>query len=616
MAWISVGGDMFIDSETGKYSGNADIPGYDPAMFEPENAKANALAAYNYVRSPEYLNGRATAQAQSAAHGGGGLGGVLGIAGMIALAYFTGGASLATEAAAGAGIAGLTAAEAAAVATEYAAYAGSAQAAAAGAGAFAGGAGAAGLGGAALEGASAWPTSAEAGSWAGAGGTGGTGTLTSQVPGWSGAGSPTFGGTVNVAGGATGTGAVGATGANGMDIADWLAQDSAGGGWMPESTGGGAFTTGNYNPNDPFGFLNDNSTSWGTNVGSGGGVENFLPGGQYSPYGGPDGLVDLGGAGGVSGGGLPDPTMVQQLKTMLNNLPTGSQTAAKTALQKLMSGDSMGMSDLVKLGIPAALLAGVFEKNTNPLTANVTQASNSALTSAGAFGALPAVGMQPSWQKAIDTANANTGAWKPYVDKAEAYTNQAAGGIPSVDLSKYINPYIANVLDPALREINLASDAERLRLNHLAAVSGNDTITPGSTSPSGYGVQLDLLNKNKLQRIGDTTAGAYKGAFDTAVTNASADLNRAGSAGGAFNTLANTVGTQGRGDVTTLAGAGDLDAKPAQNALDKAADTTKLYTSIIPGTSSAITATNKPSVLGQAVGAFGAYNAASKMGIL
>ena len=379
-----------------------------------------------------------------------------------------------------------------------------------------------------------------------------------------------------------------------MDLADWFAQDSTGGGWMdtPGANTGGAFTTTpSYDYNA---FLNDigidpASTQFGSS-----GMTNAQ-------------IMQSIGA---------DPTLLEQLKTTLGQLPPGSQTAAKTALQKLLAGDSMGMSDLVKLGIPAALIGGLFERNTNPLTGNVTQASNSALTSAGAFGGMAPVGMQPSWQKAIDLAGSSAGAWKPYVDKAATYTNAAAGGIPSVDLSKYINPYIAGTLDPALREINLASDAERLRLNHLAAVSGNDTITPGATTPSGYGVQLDLLNKNRMQRIGDTTANAYKGAFDTALTTASSDLNRTGAAGGAFNTLANTVGTQGGADITRLSGAGDLEAKPAQNALDHAADTTKLYTSIIPGTSSAITATNQPSILGQAVGAFGAYNAANKMGIV
>lgn len=348
------------------------------------------------------------------------------------------------------------------------------------------------------------------------------------------------------------------------------------------------------------------NTYQGPNVGGGQGafVDNWdmLPD-EYKTYQEPKLIENYGSS-----------SVLEQIKQAVENAPPQVKSAAKGMLEKLVAGDTSGLRGLMKLGLPAALVAGLLEKNTNPLTGQVTSAANGALSSAGAFAGMSPVGMQPSWQKAIDTANANTGAWKPYVDKAATYTNEAAGGLPSVNLSQYMNPYLDSVLTPALREINLASDQERMRLNHLAKVSGNDTFTPGSSSPSAYGVQLDLQNKNRMQRIGDTTANIYKGAFDTATGLATTDLNRKMSAGGAFNTLANTVGTQGRGDVTTLAGAGDLEAKPKENALTHAADSSKLYTSVIPGTSSAITATNKPSVLGQAVGAFGALNAANKQG--
>jgi len=277
-------------------------------------------------------------------------------------------------------------------------------------------------------------------------------------------------------------------------------------------------------------------------------------------------------------------------------------------------GDSSALGWLRDLALPAALVAGLFENNKNPLTGNVTEASNRALASAGAFGAMPSAGMQPSSAKAIALANSSAGAWQPYVDKAAAYTNEAAGGIPSIDLSTYMNPYLDSVLSPAIRDIEEAATRRRQQMKHLATVSGNDTYTPGSTNSTRYGVESGLIDQNTLRSIGDVSANARRGAFDTATSLASSDLNRKGSAGGAFNTLANTVGTQGGADITRLAGAGDLEARPQENALTHAADTTKLYSSIIPGTTSAITATNQPSILGQAVGAFGAYNAATQPG--
>ena len=365
---------------------------------------------------------------------------------------------------------------------------------------------------------------------------------------------------------------------------------------------------------------------------AGGGMENWFDSliENYNPDLGFEGLNEAGAFNTPSGIDWTNiDSMIEKLGTAAGeaeNLVTAQSIAQQAGLSVsqaktlLDTTKSLGSSALKAMGglkglIPAALAAGLFENNTNPLTGNVTEASNKALSSAGAFAGMDSVGMQPSWQKAIQLANSSAGAWKPYVDQAATYTNQAAGGLPSIDLSQYMNPYIDSVLTPQLRNINEAADKERMRLAYLAKISGNDTYaTPGSGSATRYGVEEGTLNDNRFKQIGDATGLAYKGAFDTATGLATSDLNRKMTAGGAFNTLANTVGNQTGGDITRLAGAGDLEAKPQENALTHKADTTKLYTSIIPGTTSAITATNKPSVLGQAVGAFGSYNAANKAG--
>ena len=345
----------------------------------------------------------------------------------------------------------------------------------------------------------------------------------------------------------------------------------------------------------------------------------------------------------------------------ISGLPSSVQSAAQAALKAAVGGDSSAMDLLKKIGIPAAIVAGLMEKSESPLQGQLTDAARGAVSSAGAFAGMDPVGMQPSSQRAIDLANSNVGAWKPYVDKATgytdeagalarsnvgawqpyldkaaAYTGEAAGGIPSMDLSKYMNPYLESVLSPMLRDINEASDTRREKLRAMTAMSGNDFV---STSGNRFNVSDSMLDRETLRAVSDASGKARAGAFDAATglattdlnrkanaggafntmantvgTQGGADVSRLGAAGGAFNTLANTVGTQGGADFTRLGAAGELEAKPGENALTKAADTTKLYASIIPGTTSAMTATKNPSILGQAVGAFGAYNAATKKG--
>lgn len=420
------------------------------------------------------------------------------------------------------------------------------------------------------------------------------------------------------AGAGAGSGALEGAGAFGGEALGAAANSAGafGGSVAPWTAGAGGVATGATNMD-----LGD-WWDWGGNTGG--------EGAFGSPYADPiEGLIDLTNKGMTGEQAVAtlseiNPAWTQTSLEFLANNPSEiistitkkvGTSAAKDIFSRIANGDA-SVSDILKnIGIPAAMIAGLFEKNNSPLQGTLTDAAQKAVSSAGAFAGMPAVGMQPSSQRAINLANSSTGAWQPYVDKAAAYTNKAAGGIPSIDLSTYMNPYLDSVLSPAIRDIEEAAAKRRKQMKHLADVSGNDTYIPGSTESTRYGVESGLIDRDTLRAIGDVSANARKGAFDTATGLASTDLNRTGAAGGAFNTLANTVGTQGRQDFTTLGAAGELEAKPQENALTKAADTTKLYTSVIPGTASAATATKNPSILGQAVGAFGAYNAADKAGL-
>ena len=374
---------------------------------------------------------------------------------------------------------------------------------------------------------------------------------------------------------------------NGGGAMGW--EDIFGGGDDPISSGDywssvglGAPDTTGYDPAfgnfDPYEDMS--SADYWTQAGMPGQAPIVAPGVDLSAYGSPS----------TSGGNAA----INAAKQFLG-IPAGQATTLPSLLDSL-----------IKIGAPAALIAGLFEDNESPLTGTLLNAAKSAYSSAGKFANMSPVGMQPSSQSAIDLANTNTGAWQPYIDKAAAYTDQAAGGIPSIDLATYMNPYMAD----QTRNIEEYAQKRRQQMKHLSDISGNDTYIPGGANLTRYGVESSGIDLDAMRAISEARAGAFNRATDLAAT----DLNRKGQAGGAFNTFANTVGTQGARDFATLGAAGELEAKPLENALSKASDTAKLYTSIIPGTASAVTETRPPSTLGQAVGAFGAYNAANKAG--
>lgn len=269
-------------------------------------------------------------------------------------------------------------------------------------------------------------------------------------------------------------------------------------------------------------------------------------------------------------------------------------SSAVSAAQRLFSGDGSALNDLLKLGVPAALIAGLFEKNESPLMGPMTDAARKAFESAGEFGALPTPGLTPSQRRAIQLANDNTGEWRPYIDKA-------AKGIPGTDLNEYMNPFIKGALDPAAQEINRLAEKKRLANQAKAA-------QVGAFGGSRAAVEKGALDRSEMEAVGDLYKTGYAGAFDRATGLATTDLNRNLALGG-------TVGALGDRDYTRLTAAGALERQPYEDERARLADKTKLYTGVVHGTAPALDRTTPDSMLTKATGALGAYSSLKDLGI-
>lgn len=291
------------------------------------------------------------------------------------------------------------------------------------------------------------------------------------------------------------------------------------------------------------------------------------------------------------------PTSIQNI---LQSAPSGNLNTVKSLIGQFFNGDASALSGLASLGIPAALLAGLFEDNKSPLVGPQTNAAFSALDAAGKFGALEPIPMMPSSARAITVANENVGNWKPYIDEGAALTRKAAGGIPSVNLDDYMNPYMDAVMPGVRRE------AEKLKIAQNAAAG-----RVGAFGGTRMAVENSLADRNLLE----TTGKIRMSAFDNATGLASKDLDRMGQAGAAFTNMGSTVGKLGTGDVSNLAQAGALERQPHEDKRQKLADTARLYTGVIHGTAPAVEASTDPSKLTQAAGALGALSSLSKLGI-
>ena len=341
----------------------------------------------------------------------------------------------------------------------------------------------------------------------------------------------------------------------------------------------------------------------------GGAFGNGAGGGEYSLD--PNWMDEIGNFG--AGQSLPS-----GVTSILKSLPSGAQSIAQGALNALFGGNGANLSGaidtLMKLGIPAALLAGLFEKNKGPLDDSLKQAANAAVQAAGAFADMPSLQQTDAQRRAIELGKSNVGNWKPYIDKADTLTADFSKGVSGVDLNKYMNPYLDEVLKNSIRDIEESAAKRNQELRAITSKSGND-FRSSVYGGNRFNVEDSLLDRERLRAVGDTSAKVRAGAFDTAWTNAARDVDRMGLAGQTYGTLGKTVGALGDSDVAGLMQVGALEQQPQKDALSKAASNVDVYRSIIPGTSQAAAATKEPSLLNNVVGALGVYTEGKNKGV-
>jgi hypothetical protein len=294
---------------------------------------------------------------------------------------------------------------------------------------------------------------------------------------------------------------------------------------------------------------------------------------------------------------------------LLQTLPP----ATKTAMEALGLGSaSEALDKLMKLGLPIATIAGLFEEPNNPLLGPIVDAAQKAIGKADEFAAYGPIGLTPAQQQAIDLAKQNVGSYKPYLERAGALADQAAGGITQEQIDRYQNPYLRGVLDPAIRDIEEAAARRREQLKAVTSMSGNDLRTP-STDPNRFNVEDSLLDRETLRTIGDLSGKTYADSFNTATGLAGKDLDRSLSSSNIYGGLGKAEGALGAADVAGLTSAGALERLPQEDARSQLANSSKLYTDVVHGNQGALDNAAQPSTLTNITGALGALKTAKDL---
>jgi hypothetical protein len=86
-------------------------------------------------------------------------------------------------------------------------------------------------------------------------------------------------------------------------------------------------------------------------------------------------------------------------------------------------------------------------------------------------------------------------------------------------ISDYMNPYIGQVVDTALRKIQEQSDQQRKAIGAHATLSG-------SFGDARHGVTESNLNRDTMTSMGDVAGNLYSRGFDQAMAERTGDINR------------------------------------------------------------------------------------------
>lgn len=122
-----------------------------------------------------------------------------------------------------------------------------------------------------------------------------------------------------------------------------------------------------------------------------------------------------------------------------------------------------------------------------------------------------------------------------YLNRSGALADEAAGGIPSINLSDYMNPYLDNVLAPIARRNEIAKAGA---LNDIKAKAGMRGAFGGSRSTLLEGQTAEAADRN----MNEAEANIRSGAFTTGLSAAQADLARKLAASGQFGNLGSIAG--------------------------------------------------------------------------
>lgn len=145
------------------------------------------------------------------------------------------------------------------------------------------------------------------------------------------------------------------------------------------------------------------------------------------------------------------------------------------------------------------------------------------------------------------------------------FGNLAQGGaLARTNLTPYMNPFISNVVDTTMGEMNRQQELDRGRI-------ANEAQSQNAFGGDRYAIENAENNRNWNAQKSNTLSNLFNTGFNTAMSNAQQDIATQGNAAAALGSLAN----QGFNWGNSLADQANKAAGQQQNAMQQLTDAIK-----------------------------------------
>jgi hypothetical protein len=157
----------------------------------------------------------------------------------------------------------------------------------------------------------------------------------------------------------------------------------------------------------------------------------------------------------------------------------------------------------------------------------------------------------------------NVGTYAPAVGRAGELFDEAAGGLPGVDMASYMNPYEGQVVNQMIADLDQQRSRDRIAAGDAAAASG-------SFGGSRHGIREAEVDRGFYDTLGRESGNLRYRGWETGMGLASSDLDRKAGVGSDFMRMGALIPELQRGDIDTAVKTGQLERGYGQSHLDLA----------------------------------------------